>query len=102
MFTTTLRLPDDLARYLQETAKGASMSVNAFLSQLLEKERAEARRRRLALDWAEYATGDAGQDVAYALAAQGEIVAEPPGAPYRVDEPAPKRPVPKPRARGKR
>jgi len=129
MFTTTLRLPDDLARFLQETAKGASLSVNAFVAQLLEKEQAETRRRRLARDWAEYAADGEGQDVSYALAAQGELVAEPPAAPYRVDgetvpaaragrkrapgteppvrpgrspDPAPKAPARKPRARGKR
>jgi len=102
MYTTTLRLSDELARYLQETAQGASMSVNAFLSQLLEKERAEARRQRLTRDWAEYAADGTGQDVEYALPAQGELVAEPPVQPYRAEGGAARAPTRKPRARGKR
>jgi hypothetical protein len=100
MFTTTLRLTDDLALFLQETARGASLSVNAFLAQLLEKERAEARRRRLAEDWAAYAADEAAQDVDYALAAQGEILAEPPGAQYRADPALVKAPASR-KARGR-
>ena len=101
MITTTLRLPDDLARFLQETAREASMSVNAFLAQLLEQERAQARRRRLALDWAAYAAEDSAQDVGYALPAQADLVAEPEGLPYRSD--ATDRTVAKkPRSRAKR
>ena len=95
MFTTTLRLPDELAAFLQATAKDASMSVNAFLAQLLEKERAEARRRRLANDWAAYAADGPAQDVGYALAAQSDCVAEPPGEPYRVVKPPRKPPGPR-------
>ena len=83
MFTTTLRISDDLALFLQETAQGAALSVNAFLAQLLERERAEARRRRLAQDWADYAADGPAQDVDYAVAAQSELVAEPAAAPYR-------------------
>ena len=100
MFTTTLRIPDELAAFLQETAKDSSMSVNAFLAQLLEKERAEARRRRLANDWAAYAADEAAQDVSYAFAAQAECVAEPPGVPYGVVKPPRKAASPR-KGRGK-
>jgi hypothetical protein len=74
MFSTTLRIDDDLGRYLAEVAKSQALSVNAFLAQLLERERREAHRRRLAKDWAVY--GQEGEDVDYALAAQLEAVAE--------------------------
>ena len=73
MFTTTLRIPDDLAAFLQEAAQGASLSVNAFLAQLLQRERTETRRRRLAQDWTAYATEALDQDVDCAVAAQREV-----------------------------
>jgi hypothetical protein len=77
MLSTTLRINDELAVFLQEAAREQDLSVNAFLVRLLEEKRAEARRRRLAEDWAAYAADPASQDVAYALAAQGELMAEP-------------------------
>jgi hypothetical protein len=94
MFSTTLRIPDDLAAYLQEAAKDASMSVNAWLAQLLERERAEARRRRLAQDWAVYAADLPAQEVDYALPAQRELVAEPLSPPYGSGGGSPKSPRP--------
>ena len=77
MFSTTLRLADELAVFLQEAAKARSQSVNAYLTGLLEERRAEDRRRRLAMDWAAYAADPSAQDVDYALEAQAELVAEP-------------------------
>jgi len=74
MFSTTLRIQDDLGTYLQEAARASSQSVNTFLADLLERERERARRQRLASDWAAYARED--QDVTYALDAQSEVVAE--------------------------
>ena len=97
MFSTTLRIPDDLAAYLQEAAKGASLSVNAWLAQLLERERAEARRQRLAQDWAAYAADGSAQDVEYALPAQGELVAEPWSPAYSAGGTPAKPRQPKPR-----
>jgi len=41
MFSTTLRIPDDLAAFLQQAAKAEAMSVNAFLADLLERETIE-------------------------------------------------------------
>jgi hypothetical protein len=73
MFSTRLRIPDALAAYLQEAAKDASLSVNAWVVQLLERERAEARKRRLAQDWAVYAADLPAQKVEYALPAQREL-----------------------------
>lgn len=74
MFSTTLRIPDELALYLQERAQASALSVNAFLAQLLERERQAAHRAKLAMDWAAYAQED--QDVSYALGAQAEVLAE--------------------------
>jgi predicted short-subunit dehydrogenase-like oxidoreductase (DUF2520 family) len=82
MFSTTLRISDDLAAFLQQAAKAEAMSVNAFLARLLERERQAARKRRLAEDWQAYGAEGQLQDVAYALEAQSEIAAETP-QPYR-------------------
>lgn len=76
MFSTTLRIPDDLAVFLQQAAKAEAMSVNAFLAGLLERERENARKQRLARDWAAYAADGDAQDVDYARAAQAEVAAE--------------------------
>lgn len=92
MFSTTLRISDDLAVFLQQAAKAEAMSVNAFLAGLLERERQDARKRRLAKDWAAYAADGDAQDVAYAFAAQAEAVAEE-AIPFQVE--------PKPRRKGK-
>jgi len=77
MFSTTLRIPDPLASFLQEEAKAHNLSVNAYLTRLLEADREEGRRRRLAQDWVAYAADLSDQDVAYALPAQAAIAAEP-------------------------
>ena len=82
MFSTTLRIPDDLAAFLQQAARAEAMSVNAWLAGLLERERQAERRRRLARDWEAYAAEAAAQDVDYALEAQGQLAAEAP-VPYR-------------------
>ena len=86
MFSTTLRVPDDLGGFLQELARSQSTSVNIVLTRLLEEKRELERRRRLALDWAEYAADTQAQDVAYAWPAQAEIAAEP-KLPYGVKPP---------------
>jgi hypothetical protein len=83
MYCTTLRIPDELATYVQEAAQAASLSVNAWLAQLLEQDQAQARKRRLAQDWAVYAGDTQAQDVEYAVAAQGQLVAERAVATYR-------------------
>lgn len=83
MFSTTLRINDELATFLQEAAKNEALSVNAYLAGLLERERRAARQRRLAADWAAYAAESEAQDVGYALGAQADIAAEEP-LPYRV------------------
>jgi len=89
MLNTTLRIPDDLGAFLQEAARDRSLSVNAFLTLLLEEKREEERRRRLARDWAEYAKDPQAQEVEYAWPAQADLVAEPP-SPYG-GKPAPRR-----------
>ena len=76
MFSTTLRISDDLGDYLQGAARSSALSVNAFLTGLIEREREEARRRRLAQDWAAYGQED--QDISYTLSAQAELL-DPPG-----------------------
>lgn len=86
MFTTTLRITDDLAAFLQQAAKEEAMSVNAYLARLLERDKKAARERRLAADWAAYAAQPDAQDVDYALGAQADIAAERP-VPYRVRAP---------------
>ena len=77
MFSTTLRLADELAVFLQEAARARSQIVNAYLTSILEERRAEERRRKLAMDWTAYAADASAQDVDYAVEAQAEIVAEP-------------------------
>jgi len=77
MFSTTLRIADELGAFLQEAAREQSLSVNAYLTRLLEERRAETRRQRLAKDWADYAADPAAQEVEYALPAQADIAAEP-------------------------
>jgi hypothetical protein len=69
--------------------------VNAWLAQLLERQRTEARKVRLAREWVAYAADVQAQDgnVEYALAAQGELGGEPPAAPSRAGKPARKAPV---------
>ncbi|MDR3670964.1 MAG: hypothetical protein P4L36_08970 [Holophaga sp.] len=95
MFSTTLRITDDLAAFLQHEAQAEALSVNAFLSRLLERERQAARLRRLAKDWETYAADGDAQDVEYARAAQMELAAEEP-VPYRAE------PGPAPVRKGKR
>ena len=82
MISTTLRLPDDLAAFLQQDARSQDLSVNAYLTRLLEERRLEAGRRRLAADWAAYAAEPGAQDVEYAAPAQADLAAEP-EVPYR-------------------
>ena len=76
-FTTTLRLDPELARYLQEAARRADLSVNGFLAELVRLRREAERRGRLASDWAAYSQDIEAQDVAYAFAAQADVAAEP-------------------------
>lgn len=83
MFSTTLRLDDDLGRFLREVAEAQAMSVNGWLAELVRREQAMAARRKLAADWAAYGRDDEAQDVAYAFAAQAEVAAEPRRRSYR-------------------
>lgn len=83
MFATTLRIEDDLGRFLQESAQRRALSVNAYLAELVRQDRLEAVRSGWTDDWAAYAQEDAAQDVAYALAAQADVAAERPARPYR-------------------
>ena len=83
MYSTTLRLEDDLARFLQDEARVQALSVNALLAELVRQAREARARDRLAKDWAAYAQDPAAQDVSYALPAQAEAAAEPGTAPYR-------------------
>lgn len=83
MYSTTLRLDDDLARFLQQEAQARELSVNALLADLIHQAKEARARRRLAQDWAAYAQDDAAQDVAYALPAQSQAAAEPRAKPYR-------------------
>ena len=76
MFATTLRIDDTLGAFLQAAAKQCDQSVNAFLADLLRREQEAARRQRLASDWSSFAQDAAAQDVAYAMPAQAELVAE--------------------------
>jgi hypothetical protein len=77
MFCTTLRLDDDLGRFLREAAEAHGISVNGWLVELLRREQAAAARRKLAADWAAYGQDTEAQDVAYAFPAQAEVAAEP-------------------------
>lgn len=85
MYSTTLRLEDDLAGFLQDEAQHLSISVNALLADLVRQARETRARQRLAKDWAAYARDDEAQSVAYAFAAQSQAVeaAEPKAKPYR-------------------
>ena len=83
MFSTTLRLDDDLGRFLREVAGAHAMSVNGWLVELLRREQAAAARRKLAADWAAYGKDPEAQDVAYAFSAQAEVAAEPKKRSYR-------------------
>lgn len=83
MFSTTLRLDDDLGRFLREAAEAHALSVNGWLVELLRREQAAAVRRKLAADWADYGKDAEAQDVAYAFVAQAEVVAEPRRRSYR-------------------
>ena len=76
MFSTTLRIGDDLAAFLQQAARAEALSVNAYLAGLLERERQAARLRRLARDWEAYAADGDAQDVDYAFEAQAGVAAE--------------------------
>jgi hypothetical protein len=77
MFSTTLRLDDDLGNFLRAVAEAHALSVNGWLVELLKREQAAAARRKLAADWAAYGQDDEAQDVTYAFAAQAEVAAEP-------------------------
>jgi hypothetical protein len=83
MFSTTLRLDDDLGRFLREVAGDQAMSVNGWLVELLRREQAAAARRKLAADWAAYGKDAEAQDVTYAFSAQAEVAAEPRKRSYR-------------------
>jgi len=93
MYSTTLRLPDELAAFLQEAARNQGLSVNAYLARLVEDRREGDRRGRLARDWVLYAGDAAAQDVDYAFEPQVSLAAETP-LPYRA-----KHEVKKPRKR---
>lgn len=82
MFSTTLRIPDELGAFLQEAAQRHSQSVNAYVTNLLAELQAAERRCRLAADWAAYAAETTAQDVEYAAPAQAELAAER-GIPYQ-------------------
>ena len=83
MYSTTLRLDESLASFLQEEARAHEMSVNALLAELVRQAREARTRHRLAKDWAVYAQDPAAQDVSYALHAQAEVAAEPKAKSYR-------------------
>ena len=83
MFSTTLRLDDDLGRFLREAAEAQAMSVNGWLAELLRREQAAAVRRKLAADWDAYGQDVEVQDVAYAFPAQAEVEAVPQRRSYR-------------------
>ncbi len=83
MYSTTLRLDDELAHFLQSEAKVRDLSVNALLADLIHQAQVARARRRLAKDWAAYAQDDAAQNVSYALPAQIEAVAAPKTKAYR-------------------
>ena len=87
MFSTTLRLDDDLAAFLRKAAEAHALSVNGWLTELLRREQATAARRKLAADWAAYGQDAEAQEVSYALAAQAEVAAEPRRRSYRARKP---------------
>lgn len=77
MFSTTLRIDENLGHFLQEAARRSALSVNAFLAELIRREQEAAARKRLAHDWRAYAQDAEAQDVSHALAAQAQVAAEP-------------------------
>jgi hypothetical protein len=83
MFSTTLRLDDDLATFLRAAAEAHTLSVNGWLVELLRREQAAASRRQLAADWAAYGTDAEAQDVVYAFKAQAEVASESVAEPRR-------------------
>jgi hypothetical protein len=83
MFSTTLRLDDDLASFLRAAAEAHALSVNGWLVELLRREQVAAARRKLAADWAAYGQDAEAQDVAYAFTAQAEVAAETVAGPRR-------------------
>lgn len=87
MFSTTLRLDDDLGRFLREVAEAHAMSVNGWLAELVRREQALAARRKLAADWEAYGKDGEAQDTTYAFAAQAEVAAEPRRRSYRARKP---------------
>ncbi len=90
MFSTTLRLDDDLAAFLHTAAAAQALSANGWLVALLRREQALAARRKLAADWAAYGQDAEAQDMGYAFAAQAEVAAaaaEPRRRTYRARKP---------------
>ena len=87
MFTTTLRLDDDLGRFLREAAEAQGLSVNGWLVELLRREQVAAARLRLAADWAAYAQADEPQEVDYAWPALTEAAEVPRRRSYRARKP---------------
>jgi len=83
MFSTTLRLNDDLGSFLRDAAEAHALSVNGWLVELLRREQVAAARRKLAADWASYGKDAETQDVAYAFKAQAEVAAETVAEPRR-------------------
>jgi hypothetical protein len=83
MFSTTLRLDDDLASFLRAVAEAHALSVNGWLVELLRREQVAASRRKLAADWAAYGQNTEAQDVAYAFKAQAEVAADTVAEPRR-------------------
>ena len=86
MFSTTLRLDDDLAAFLHQAAAAHTLSANGWLVALLRREQAAAARKRLAADWAAYGKDAEAQDMDSAVAAPAEVaasVAEPRRRSYR-------------------
>lgn len=78
MFSTTLRISDELGGALKAAAEQESLSINAYLVRLLTEWQEAERRRVLAADWAAYAQDAPAQDVEYAAHAQAELAAETP------------------------
>ena len=77
MFSTTLRLDDDLGHFLRAVAEAHAMSVNGWMAELLRREQVAAAGRKLAADWVAYGKDGEAQSVAYAFEAQAEVAAEP-------------------------
>ncbi len=102
MFSTTLRIDENLGHFLQEAARRSALSVNAFLADLIRREQEAAARKRLAHDWRAYAQDAGAQDVGYALAVQAQVVAEPKRKSYGANPKAAVVPAAKPRTKPKR